>query len=49
MENMGFLFAAYSIVWALIFGFVLIMYNRQRKLRRKIDLLSEEIEQKHIK
>ncbi len=48
MENTGFLFAAFSIIWALVFGYVLIMYNRQKRLRKKIDLLKEELEGKNI-
>ncbi len=41
MENAGYLFAAYAIAWVLVFGFVLVMLNRQRRLQREIDLLKE--------
>jgi CcmD family protein len=36
---MGYLFAAYSIVWAAVFGFVFLAYRRQVKLHREIELL----------
>lgn len=41
MENAGYLFAAFTIVWAVVFGYVLILQNRQRKLKREIDTLKE--------
>ena len=44
MENAGFLFAAFAIVWILLFGFVLLLYNRQRKLRGEIKALRESLE-----
>jgi len=44
MENMGFLFAAFTIIWALVFGYVFCMYRKQRKLQREIDLLKEVVD-----
>ena len=41
MENLGYLFAAYTIIWAVIFGYVFFLYYKQRKLRRQIDLLKD--------
>ncbi len=41
MENVGYLFAAFAIVWAVIFGYVLLLLNSQRRLRREIDSLKE--------
>ena len=41
MENLGYLFAAYTIIWAVIFGCVLFMQRKQRRLQRQIDLLQE--------
>ena len=46
MENAGYLFAAYGIVWAVTFGYVLILLNRQRKLRREIDSLKESFKER---
>ena len=46
MENAGYLFAAYTTIWALVFGFVLSLYLKQRKLQRDIDLLKENLGEK---
>lgn len=48
MENAGYLFAAFTIIWAVIFGYVLAMFNRQRGLRREIDQLKRAFEDKGI-
>jgi CcmD family protein len=39
MENAGFIFAAYTVIWAMVFGYLLILFNRQKKIRREIDAL----------
>ena len=49
MENTGFLLAAFSIVWAVVFGYILLMVNRQRKLRTEIDSLKAMLKEKGIK
>ena len=36
---MGYLFAAYSVIWAVVFGYVLYLYLRQRKLSRESESL----------
>ena len=41
MENAGYLFAAYAIVWVVLFGYIFILSRRQKRLRREIDLLKE--------
>jgi len=41
MENLGYLFAAYTIIWTFVFGYVFFLYYKQRKLRRQIDLLKD--------
>ncbi len=46
MENLGYLFAAFGIVWAVVFGYVLLLINRQRQLRRDINSLREALEKK---
>ncbi|UCB43096.1 MAG: CcmD family protein [Dehalococcoidales bacterium] len=43
MENAGFLFAAFAIVWVLLFGFVFLLFNRQRQLRAEINTLRESL------
>ena len=44
MDNLSFLFAAYTIIWAVIFGYVFYLYRKQRKLQREIDLLKETMD-----
>jgi CcmD family protein len=47
MENAGYLFAAFTIIWALVFGYVLVLFNRQRRMRREIDSLKEAFKEEH--
>ena len=46
MENAGYLFAAYGVVWAVVFGYVLVLQNRQRRLRREINSLKETLKER---
>jgi len=48
MENAGYLFAAFAIVWAVVFGYILLLFNRQRRLRREVDSLKEVSKEKGI-
>jgi CcmD family protein len=41
VENAGYLFAAYAIIWAVVFGYVLYMQRKQRKLQRQLDRLQK--------
>ncbi len=41
MENANYLFAAFAIVWAAVFGYVLLLFNRQRRLRQEINSLKK--------
>lgn len=41
MENLSYLFAAFSIVWAVLFGYLFTISRRQRELRRELDSLRE--------
>jgi CcmD family protein len=43
MENLGYLLAAYTIIWAVVFGYVLFMQRKQRRLQRQINLLQESM------
>jgi len=49
MENIGYLFAAYTVIWAVVFGYVLFMQWKQRRLQRQIGLLQEAIDTKNNK
>ena len=43
MENAGYLFAVYTIIWVVFFGYLLYLYRKQRKLQGEIDLLKKDI------
>ncbi len=49
MENGVFLFAAYFVVWAVLFGFVLYLLNKQKKLDKEINSLKESLAEKDEK
>jgi len=46
MENAGYLLAAFTIIWAVVFGYMLLLFNRQRSLRREINSLREVLKEK---
>jgi len=46
MENLDYLVAAYTIIWIAISAYVLIIYHRQKRLRREIDSLKNKIKEK---
>ncbi|MFC2059765.1 CcmD family protein [Chloroflexota bacterium] len=41
MENMGYLFAAFTIIWAVLFGYIAFLSIKQNNLRRDLDLLRD--------
>ncbi len=43
MDNAGYLFAAFIVVWGALFGYVFTLLRKQRQLRREIDLLKETL------
>ncbi len=47
MENGGYLFAAFGIIWVLLLGYVFVLISRQRRLRREIDSLKEALKTRH--
>ena len=44
MENLGYLLAAYTVIWVIVFGYVLFMQRKQSRLQRQINLLQESID-----
>ncbi|UCC17459.1 MAG: CcmD family protein [Dehalococcoidales bacterium] len=42
MENSGYLFAAFAVIWAVVFGYILILINRQKKLKQEIEKLETD-------
>lgn len=43
MENGGYLLGAFSVVWAVLFGYVLYLLSKQKKLQKEIDSLKETL------
>ena len=46
MKNLGFLFAAYSAVWALLFLYILVLSRRNRMLGKEIEELRELLQRR---
>ena len=44
MENLGYLLAAYTVIWAVVFGYILFMQRKQRRLQRQIDMWQESVD-----
>ncbi len=44
MDNLAYLLAAYTIIWAAVFGYVLFIFTKQRHLRRDFDRLRETMD-----
>jgi len=43
MENLGYLVAAYTVIWAVVFGYMLYLQRKQRKLQRQLKLLEKSL------
>jgi CcmD family protein len=39
MENGEYLFAAYAVIWAVVFGYILFLQRKQKKLQQQVDIL----------
>ena len=46
MQNAGYLFAAFTVVWAVLFGYVLFLLNKQKKLQEEINSLKDATKNK---
>ncbi len=46
MENAVYLFAAFTLIWVVFFGYLLLQAGRQRKLHREIESLRERLREK---
>jgi CcmD family protein len=44
MENIGYLFAVFAIIWTALFVYVLSLIRRQQRLHKEIELLKESQE-----
>jgi len=49
MENLGYLLAVYTIVWLVIFGYVLVLIRGQKRLRREVEQLKDALKDKATK
>ena len=48
MENAGYLFAAFTIIWAVVFGYVLSLFRKQKRIRQDIESLKETIKGRQL-
>ena len=48
-NNLGYLFAAFAVIWVVIFIYLNVLIRRQSKLKRDIELLSDTISEKDTK
>lgn len=46
MKNFWFLFAAYTVIWAVILGYVLSLYLRERSLHREVEALKQLLDRR---
>ena len=45
MENIGYLFAVFAIIWGVVFAYVLSIVRRQQQLRKEIQSLKDDLKQ----
>ncbi len=43
MDNLGYLCAAFSVVWVGLFAYILVLIQKQRGIRHDIDWLKETL------
>ncbi len=41
MENAGYFFAAFAIIWAVVFGYVMFLVNKAGKISRQMKAIEE--------
>jgi CcmD family protein len=49
MDNLGYLLAVFGIAWLVLFAYVLILINNQKKLQKSIQTLKEELQKAESK
>ena len=42
MDNLSYLFAAYTVIWVAVFGYIFLLHQKHRRLQRQIELLEAE-------
>jgi CcmD family protein len=48
MENSGYLFAVFGIVWLVLFIYVLMLINSQNRLQKEIKSLTKVLQEKGL-
>ena len=48
MDEFGYFLAAYIVVWAVIFGFILRSFRLQKNLNTEIEALKDELKSKKL-
>ncbi len=46
MDNLVYVFIAYTVIWAALFGYIITIGSAQKNLRRQIDALKEALREK---
>ncbi len=46
MENAVYLFAAFTLIWVVLFGYLLLQAGKQRRLHQEIESLRERLREK---
>lgn len=46
MDDLEYLFTAFATVWIIVYGYILVLFLRQRRLRQQIENLEERITSK---
>lgn len=45
MENLSYLLAAFVVIWVVLFGYIAVLSQRQKRLLRDIELLKAGIQE----
>jgi CcmD family protein len=45
MENAGYFFAAFAIIWAVLFAYVFFLVYKQKQLKHALDSLKERLKE----
>lgn len=46
MDNAGYFFAAFAVIWAVFFGYLILLFGRQRKLRKEIESIKDGLKER---
>ena len=49
MDNLNYLLAAFIVIWVVLFAYILVMSQRQRRLQRDINLLKTSLQEQQKK